>query len=214
MKQIRILVTDDHAMVRRGLVSFINANPNWTVCGQACDGREALAAAKKLKPDIAILDVTMPELNGLDAARQIKTACPQTEILMYTAIEDEDMIRSVFDAGAKSYILKTDITEHLGAALNALAAHKPYFTTTVGEVLFSRFLGDKTVSANQPKLSPREREILQLVAEGHANKDVAALLSLSLKTVETHRAAVMRKLKLDSLPALVRYAIRHRIISL
>ena len=214
MKQLRILLTDDHAIVRRGLAAFINAHPDWTVCGEACDGRQAVASAKKLKPDIVILDVTMPELNGLDAARQIKAACPATEILIFTAIEDEDLIRSVFDAGAKSYILKTEFIEHLGAALNALAAHKPYFTTEVGEVLFARFLGNRTVPADEPKLSSREREILQLVAEGHANKDVAALLSIGLKTVETHRAAVMSKLKLDSLPALVRYAIRHRIISL
>jgi DNA-binding NarL/FixJ family response regulator len=213
MKQIRILLADDHTMVRSGLAAFIRTNPNWTVCGEAEDGRQALASARKLKPDIVILDVTMPELNGLDAARQIKAECPETEILMYTAIEDEDMIRAVFEAGAKSYILKTEITGHLAAALNALAAHKPYFTTDVGEVLFARFLGDKTVSAEEVQLSRRERDVLQLVVEGYQNKEVADRLSISLKTVESHRAAIMRKLKLDSLPALVRYAIRHRIIS-
>jgi DNA-binding NarL/FixJ family response regulator len=200
-------------MIRRGLTGFVRTHENFAVCGEAEDGRIAVAMAKELRPDIVLLDVTMPNLNGIDAARQIRVASPSTEILMFSAVEDTHVIRELFEAGVKSYILKSEVTEHLNSALSALAVHRPYFTARVGEVLFARYLGDKTVSEEEEKLSSREREVLQLVAEGKSNKETAAALFITVKTVETHRAAIMRKLKLNSLAALVRYAIRNRIIS-
>jgi DNA-binding NarL/FixJ family response regulator len=212
MKQRRILIADDHPIVRRGLVAYIKGLPKYLVCEEVDDGLAAVASAKKLKPDIAILDHQMGELNGIEATRKIKAACPDTEVMLFTAVEDEVAIRAAFDAGAKSYIHKTELTEHLEAALEALANHRPYFTTRVGEVLFSRFLGDKTLPATHDELSPREREVLKLVAEGKPSKEICDMLSISLKTVETHRASIMRKLKLDSIAALVRYAIRNHII--
>jgi DNA-binding NarL/FixJ family response regulator len=210
---IRILIADDHPIVRRGLMDFISTHGEYSVCGEAEDGRKAVEKAKELEPDIVLLDVTMPNLNGIDAARQIKAARPSTEIMMFTAIEDEDVIRELFEAGVKSYILKTEVTQHLDSALSALAAHRPYFTPRVGEALFARYLGEKTTSPAEERLSSREREVLQLVAEGKSNKETAAALFINLKTVETHRAAIMRKLKLDSVAALVRYAIRNRVIT-
>jgi DNA-binding NarL/FixJ family response regulator len=211
--QTRILIADDHEILRQGLRHFIDAKSEYAICGEASDGRKAVEMAKELTPDIVLLDVTMPHLNGIDAARQIKAAMPTTEILMFTGVEDSNVIRQLFEAGVKSYILKTEVAEHLTSALSALAVHRPYFTSHVGEVLFQRYLGGKTVSAEDAELSPREREVLQLVCEGKSNKETAAALFISVKTVESHRATIMRKLKVDSVSALVRYAIRQGVIA-
>ena len=215
MNALRILIADDHEVVIQGLTALIENEPGWEVCGTATTGREAVDKAKELKPDIALLDMTMPELSGLEATRQIKRALPLTEVMVFSATRAEEVVAQVFDAGAKSYISKADAGRHLVAAIRSLAEHKPFFTPEVSEILFSRFLAADPRRSNgtaEQKLTAREREIVRLLAEGRSNKETAGLLGISIRTSETHRASLMRKLGLDSLPALVRYAIRNQII--
>ena len=212
--KLRILLADDHEIVRRGTRALIEQNSEWEVCGEAGDGRTAVALAEKLQPHIAVLDLGMPELNGLEAARQIKRALPACEILVFTGEEDDQLIHDVFAAGARSYILKSDISAHLVAAIEALSQHKHYFTTKISEVVFARYLDGKNAVAGGRDLTAREREIVQLLAEGKSNKATAAVLGISIKTVETHRATIMTKLQLDSFADLVRYAIRQKIVQL
>jgi DNA-binding NarL/FixJ family response regulator len=216
MEKIRVLIADDHQVMRRGVRAVVEMIPDWEVCGEASTGRDAVEMAERIQPEIVIMDVSMPELNGLEATRQIRKISPNTEVLMFTGLETEEMVRQVFEAGARSYILKTDGREQLESALRSLAEHKPYFTTKIGEILFARFLQGKTRvddEAAEGRLTDREREIVQLLAEGSSNKEVADTLGISVKTVETHRAAVMKKLKFKSFSDLVRYAIRNHIIS-
>ncbi|MEP6669212.1 MAG: response regulator transcription factor [Chthoniobacter sp.] len=216
METTKVLIADDHQVMRRGVRAVVELLPGWEVCGEAETGREAVEMVERLHPQIVVMDVTMPELNGLEATRQIKKIAPATEILMFTGLETEELIRQVFEAGARSYILKTDGREQLEAALRSLEAHKPYFTTQVGEILFAKFLHGKPRGedeATEGRLTDREREIVQLLAEGASNKEVADRLGISVKTVETHRAAIMKKLKFKSFSDLVRYAIRNHIIS-
>jgi two-component system, NarL family, response regulator NreC len=191
----------------------------WEVCSEVQTGREAVSEAERLRPEIAVLDIGMPELNGLEATRQIRKVSPETEVLIFTGHETEELVHQVFEAGARSYILKTDGKDHLEAALRSLAEHKPYFTTQVGEILFSKILSKKkSAGTEEPatttgRLTDREREIVQLLAEGKSNKEVADMLGISVKTTETHRAAIMKKLQLKAFSELVRYAIRNHIIS-
>ena len=215
MEKLRILLADDHEIVRHGVRMLIEKEAGWEVCGEAADGRAAVALAEKLAPDVVVLDMGMPELNGLEAARQIKRALPQTEVLIFTGEESEQMIHDVFAAGARSYILKSDIGGHLVAAIRTLGQHRHYFTSRISEVVFARYL-DGASGAGQDKtegLTPRERELVQLLAEGKSNKEAGAVLRISIKTVETHRAATMRKLRMDSFADLVRYAIRNKIVA-
>lgn len=214
--KLRILVADDHEIVREGVRRLVENVPGWEVCGEANDGRAAVALAEKLKPDVVVLDLGMPELGGIEAARQIRRALAATEVLVFTGEEDEQVIHEVFAAGARSYIVKGDVASHLIAAIEALGQHKHYFTTKTSEVVFARYLNGQSGAGSDKTegLTPREREVVQLLAEGKANKQVAAVLGISIKTVETHRAAVMRKLRLESFADLVRYAIRQKIISL
>lgn len=215
MEKLRILLADDHEIVRHGVRTLIEKEAGWEICGEAGDGRNAVLLAKKLRPDVVVLDLGMPELNGLDAARQIKHAVPKAELLIFTGEENEQLIHEIFAAGVRSYILKSDLGEHLVSAIRALGQHKHYFTSRVSEVVFARYL-DGTSGAGKDKtegLTPREREIVQLLAEGKSNKEVGTLLGISIKTVETHRAAIMRKLRLKAFADLVRYAIRNQIIS-
>ena len=215
MRTLRILVADDHGVVREGTRLLIERVPGWEVCGVAKTGREAVEQAKRLQPDIVVLDMSMPELNGLDAARQIKRALPKTELLIFTAHEREEVIREVFEAGVKSYILKADASSHLIEAIRSLSQHKPFFTNKVSEVLFSRIVDVAERDENLQSvrsLSAREREIVHLLAEGNSNKDVASALGISVRTAEAHRASILRKLGLDSIAELVRYAVRNGII--
>jgi two-component system response regulator NreC len=194
---------------------MIEQESDWEVCGEAADGRAAVSLAEKLAPDVVVLDLGMPELNGLEAARQIKRALPKTEVLVFTGEESEQLIHEIFAVGARSYILKSDVADHLMAAIRALGEHKHYFTSRISEVVFARYLdGDSGAGKDKTEgLSPREREIVQLLSEGRSNKEVGGVLGISIKTVETHRAACMRKLRLDSFAGLVRYAIRNKIIA-
>jgi two-component system, NarL family, response regulator NreC len=214
MKTVRILIADDHEVVREGMRLLLDRQANWEVCGVAKTGRDAVEQAKTLQPDIVVLDMGMPELNGLEAARQIKGFLPTAELLIFTGHEQEDLIREVFDAGVKSYILKGDASSHLVDAVRALSQHKPFFTTKVSEVLFAKFMSGagRDPAQGEEHLTKREREIIQLIAEGASNKEVAQKLGVSLRTAETHRANVLRKLNLSSVADLVRYAIRNNIV--
>ena len=213
---LRILIADDHDVMRQGTRAVIGNHPGWEVCGVASTGREAVAQAAELKPDLVIMDMTMPELNGLDAAGQIKRLLPTTEILMFTAHETDDLIRDAFEAGVKSFIFKSEAHHFLVEAIESLSRHKPFFTAKVSEILFSNILnrakGARDATEPGQRLSTREREIVQLIAEGKSNKEVAETLGISVRTAETHRASILRKLNLDSVADLVRYAIRNKII--
>jgi DNA-binding NarL/FixJ family response regulator len=213
---VRILIADDHDVMREGTRAVIERQPGWEVCGIATTGREAVDQALALEPDVVVMDMSMPELNGLDAAVKIKRRLPRTEILIFTAHETDDLIREVFESGAKGFINKSEAHELLVQAIQSLSEHKPFFTTKVSDVLFAEILNRSgaTPHATQTttQLSTREREIVQLLAEGRSNKEVAGTLGISIRTAETHRANVLRKLSLDSLADLVRYAIRHKMI--
>lgn len=212
---LRILIADDHDVMREGTRAVLERQPGWKICGMASNGREAVAQAMQLQPDIVIMDMSMPQLNGLDAALQIKRQLPRTEILMFAADETDELIRKVFETGVKSFICKTEAQTYLIDAVQSLSRHKPFFTSKVSEILFANILNrDLHSNGSQPgqRLSAREREIVQLLAEGGSNKEVASALGISVRTAETHRASILRKLKLDSIAGLVRYAIRNKII--
>jgi DNA-binding NarL/FixJ family response regulator len=215
MKPLRILIADDHEVVREGTRLMLESEPGWEVCGVATTGREAVEQAKELRPDIAVLDMSMPDLTGLEAARKIKRASPSSEVIIFTATESKELIRDVFESGAKSYILKADVGSHLVDAVKSVSQHKPFFTSKVAEVLFAKFLDrspDQPAAESAEPLSPRERDVVRLLAEGKSNKEVANLLGLSVRTAETHRANVMHKLGVSSLAELVRYAVRNKLV--
>jgi DNA-binding NarL/FixJ family response regulator len=207
---VRILIADDHDIVRRGLRLLLEDHPGWQVCGEAATGRAAVAMAKQLVPDITIVDLTMPELNGLEATRQIKAAVSGVEVLIFTMHESEKVMRETIAAGARGYLLKSDATRYVVSAVEALAAHKPFFTSKVSEMLLEGYLRAKTgqEDAGGP-LSAREREVVQLLAEGNSNKRIASRLDISVKTAETHRFRIMRKLGFNSLAEVVRHALRN-----
>src|SRR5918998_5579498 len=211
---VRILLADDHEIVRRGLKELLEEHVGWTVCAEAANGREAVALAAQTRPQVAVLDFSMPELNGLEATRRIRQAVPETEVLIFTMHESEELVRNVLAAGARGYLLKSDAARQLVPAVESLARHQPFFSGRVSEVVLGGFLSPeplKTTSRAAERLTSREREIVQLLAEGESNKQIATKLDLSVKTVETHRTSAMRKLGLKSLPDLVRFAIRNQI---
>jgi DNA-binding NarL/FixJ family response regulator len=213
MKPLRILIADDHELFRRGVAAELTQVPGWAVAAEATNGRDAVALAASLKPDIVVLDLTMPELNGLEAARQIILADPSARILILTAHESEQLVREVLSAGAKGYVLKSDAGKTLITALQALLEGGSFFTSNVARMVLDGYLRSESREAIPAQtLSAREREIVQLLAEGNSNKDIARVLNISVKTAETHRSNVMRKMGFDSLAELVRYAIRNNII--
>ena len=212
---LRILLADDHDIVRRGLKDLLEQHVGWQVCAEAANGREAVEFALQHQPHVAVIDLSMPELNGLEATRRIRQSLPDTEVLIFTMHESEELIREVLGAGARGYLLKSDAVRQLIPAVESLSQKRPYFAGRVSEVLLDSFLKKEQALLSSPtaeRLTSREREVVQLLAEGKSNKQIARLLDLSVKTVETHRAAAMRKLELNSLPDLVRYAIRMQII--
>ena len=212
---VRILLADDHDVVRHGLRHLLESEKGWEVCGEARDGREAVALAEQLQPDIAVLDITMPGLSGLEATRKIRAASPETEVLVFTMHESEELMREVFVAGARGYLIKSDAARYIVAAVEALTRHQPFFSSQVSATVLAAFLREgaaKQPGAGDASLTPREREVLQLLAEGHRNKEIARRLGVSVKTVETHRATVMHKIGAETVADLVRYAVRNRII--
>jgi two-component system response regulator NreC len=215
MSAVRVFIADDHLALQEGVRTVIEQQPGWEVCGTAASGREAVELVRKFSPDIVVLDLAMPELNGLEVLRRIKRFLPQTEVLIFTAHFEEALIRQAFSAGARSFIMKTEPLSSLVEAIRSLAEHKPFFTNKVSEVLFSRLVDAAEGNEDSKpvdRLSTREREIVQLLAEGKSNKDVAATLGISVRTAEAHRASVLRKLGIDSIADLVRYAVRNGII--
>jgi len=216
MAAFHILVADDHEVVRKGLVSLLQAQPEWQVCGEAGDGREAVEKALQLKPDVVILDIGMPSLNGLEATRQILKANPQARVLILTLHDSDQVVREVLNAGARGFLLKSDAARDLVAAVEALRHDKTYFTSKVAAMVLEGYLKGGTpgvaVTSGRNRLTPREREIVQLLAEGKSTKEVAVALGLSVKTAETHRSNIMRKLQLHSVSDLVLYAVRNNIV--
>ena len=213
---IRILLADDHALMRRGIRDLLMSDPEIEIVGEAGDGREAVRLAEKFKPDVMIMDLAMPELNGLDAIRQIRKEAPEIELLVFSMHDSEELIREVFAAGARGYVLKSDVALYLIDAVKSLARHKPFFTPRISEAILNSLVSTGTsgqVEAARPgPLSAREREILQLLAENKSNKDIAKALGISVRTVETHRRSVMQKLDANSIVELVHYAIRNGIV--
>jgi DNA-binding NarL/FixJ family response regulator len=216
MKKTRILLVDDHQVVRRGVAGLIaDACADWEVCGEASTGSEGVTAAAALKPDIVVMDISMPDMNGLEATREILKGSPGTEVLILSMHESDQMVYDVLGAGARGYILKRDAGTDLIAALEALRQHKPFFASKVSEVVLSGYLGRpgaSTADASSSRISTRERQIVKLVAESKSNKEVAFILQISVKTVESHRANILEKLGLHSVAELVRYAIRNNIV--
>jgi DNA-binding NarL/FixJ family response regulator len=212
---LRIMVADDHEVVRHGVRALLDGHPGWEVVAEAADGRDAVEKAIQLKADIVILDIGMPNLNGLEATRQILRSLPQARILILTMHESEQVVREVLEAGARGFLLKSDAGRDLVAAVEALQRHKTFFTSKVAEMVLESFLKSKPRPADQAEreiLTPREREIVQLLAEGKSTKEVAVALGLSVKTAETHRSNIMRKLNLHSISELVLYAVRNNIV--
>lgn len=216
MKPLRILIADDHELIRDGLKRLLTSRRGWQVCGQASNGREAVDKADKLNPDVVVLDFSMPELNGLEAACQIRKRMPQTEVLILTMYEDGQLIQKALAAGARACVLKSDANELLIQAVATLAQHKTFLTPKVSRIVTERLmqLASKARSrapATQ-ELPPREREVLQCVAEGKSSKQIASHLGLNVKTIEAHRAHLMQRLRLHSVPDLVLYAVRNKIV--
>jgi len=211
---VRILIADDHEVVRRGLRALLEGHPGWQICAETIDGREAVEKAAQLRPDVVILDLGMPGLNGLEAARQIREASPLCEVLILTMHESEQVIREVLAAGARGYVLKSDAGRDLVNAVEALSRHKTFFTSSVAEMVVKGYLsgGQDGEQGGLSVLTNREREVIQLLAEGKGNKEVADLLGISVRTAETHRTNIMRKLDCHSMSDLVRYAIRNSLI--
>lgn len=208
---LRILIADDHDVVRSGLRSIIEARSDWIVVAEAGDGKEAIQKAHQAPPDIAIVDYGLPVINGVEVIRQIKTRHAQVEALMFTMHDDEALIVEALEAGARAYLLKTDARALLVAAIEALAAHKPFFTGRISETLLNSFLSNRP-EGRKDALAPRERMVVQLIAEGNSNREISEILHVSIKTVEAQRASAMKKLQLNSTAALVRYAIRNKFI--
>jgi DNA-binding NarL/FixJ family response regulator len=213
---VSILIADDHDVVRRGVKSLLQSHPGWEVCGEASDGREAVDLAKKLKPQIVILDASMPKLSGLDATRQILAALPRTEILIFTMHESEELVTAVLEAGARGFVLKTDQGRDLERAVTALTEHQTFFTSSIAEMVLGGFLERKrkppTSKNKAGLLTAREREVIHLLADGKSNKEVATALGIATKTAEAHRINIMRKLNVHSIAEVVRYAVRNQLL--
>jgi DNA-binding NarL/FixJ family response regulator len=213
MDGLRILLADDHSLVRRGIRLLLGARAGWQICGEAADGREALEKVNELQPDILILDLNMPELNGLEVTRRVHKILPRVEVLVLTVQDSEQVMRQVLQAGARGYILKSDAGNELLAAVDAVRRHHLFLSSQASRMLRgSSVLPAKDNMVPKDPLSPRERQFLQLLAEGKSTKEIATVLNITIKTAETHRSNIMRKLDLHHVTELVRYAIRNRIV--
>jgi DNA-binding NarL/FixJ family response regulator len=216
VNSLRILIADDHDLIRRGIRDLLQSHPGWKICGEATTGRDAVDKAEKLKPDIAILDISMPDLNGLEASRRIRKASPRTQVLILSMHCSDHLTREIVDAGVRGYIVKSDSARDLVIAVETLSNHRPFFTPLATEVILSNLNAagpiTKTPESIRDRLTSREREIVQLLAEGKSSKEIASFLNLSVKTVETHRTNLMRKLDVHNVSELVRYAVRNQII--
>jgi DNA-binding NarL/FixJ family response regulator len=215
MKNVRILIVDDHDVVRKGLRAVISAHEGWEVCGEAGTGAGAVTLALQEKPDVIIMDIHMPDLNGLDAAQAILAQLPSTQVLILSAHESESLIRRMLASGARGYVLKADICEDLISAVESICKGRLYFTSSVSDFVLNEYKAGVLQSSDTPQrtgLTAREREVLQRLAEGRGNKEIATSLGISVRTVESHRANLMSKLKAHSLSDLVRWAVQNELI--
>ena len=223
MPPVRLLVADDHEIVRKGLRTVLETRPGWEVAAEASDGREAVEKAIEVKPHVAILDISMPSMNGLEAAQKILKYVPQTKILILSIHDSDVMVHNILQAGVRGYLLKSDATRDLVTAVDALLRNKTFFTPRVGQMVLEGYLGKNMEAGKNAseadnseidilRLTARQREIVQLLAEGKSSKEVAGALGISVKTVETHRANIMQRLDCHSVTELVRYAVRNQII--
>ena len=214
--KLRILIADDHELVRRGLKVLLSPRSNWTVCAEAVSGREAVSLAVQHQPDIVIMDISMPGLNGLEATRKIRKILPKTQVLILSLHYSDQLVRDIVDAGARGYLLKSDASRDIVNAIEALAMHRPFFTSGAAQIVLDGFCKADSAAGGvllkAQRLSSREREIVQLLAEGQSSKEVAVTLGISVKTAETHRSNIMRKLEIHSVSELVRYAVRNRMV--
>jgi DNA-binding NarL/FixJ family response regulator len=208
---LRILIADDHEIVRKGMRDVIEAHPGWEVCAEASDGQQALDLALKEKPDVAVLDVSLPILNGVALTRHLQKECPKTRVLLFTMHDDDETVSGGLAAGARGYVLKSDSESHLEAAISALQANRLYFSSPVSELLLDSALNERKRSRLE-SFTLRELEVAQLIAEGNVNKQIARRLNISIKTVESHRAAAMRKAGVRTAAEFVRFAIKHNLI--
>jgi DNA-binding NarL/FixJ family response regulator len=216
LNNLRILIADDHEIVRKGLTTLLASRSGWVICAEAGTGRDAVALAAKHRPDIVVMDIAMPELNGLEATRQIRKMLPKTQVVILSLHYSDQLVREVVDAGARAYVLKSDASSELVIAIEALANNRPFFTSGATQVLldgFSRLLSDEPQAPLMYKpLTARQREVAQLLAEGKSSKEVALVLAISVKTAETHRVNIMRRLGMHSVSQLVRYAVKNHMI--
>lgn len=215
MKPIAILIVDDHSVVRRGLRALLETQPGWTICGEASNGNEGVEKAGQQQPDVVILDIGMPEMNGVLATVRIREVAPQARVLVLTMHNSEELIQSCLEAGAQGYVLKSDAERDLVSAVEALVQHKTYFTQSATNVLLESLRDKQKEAAEESsgeRLTSREQEVVQLLAEGRSNKEVAASLGIATRTVESHRANIMSKLHLGTFSELMRYAIRKKIV--
>jgi DNA-binding NarL/FixJ family response regulator len=214
LQELRILIADDHELMRRGVRALLEAQAGWKVVGEASDGRELMRKITLAKPDIVVIDIGMPHLNGLEAARRVRQAFPEIKILILSMYDSERVARDVLDAGARGYVTKADAARDLVLAVEALRRNRTFFTSRVEQLVLESFLQGENGGAAAPaeRLTSRQREIVQLLAEGKSSKEIAVDLELSVKTVETHRANIMRRLSCHSIGDLVVYAIRNEIV--
>jgi DNA-binding NarL/FixJ family response regulator len=216
MRPLRILIADDHEVVREGVRAILEAQPGWSIVAESENGLDAIEKARETTPDIALLDISMPQMNGLEAAKQILKLRPETQVLILSMHETNDLVQDVLDAGARGYVLKTDSKRDLVNAVRSLSEGRPFFTSKVAEMVLEGYrhrgepVGDHVYFGEA--LTTRERQVVQLLAEGKSTKEIAVALEISIKTAETHRANIMRKLDLHSLADIVRYAIRNKMI--
>ena len=214
--ELRLVVADDHDIVRRGLRDLLEAHVGWKVVAEATTGTDAVKKVREIKPDVAILDISMPSLNGLEAARRIIESGSKTRILILTILDSDTLIKEMLDAGVKGYVLKSDAARDLVLAVEALQHGKTFFTSKVAEMVLDGYLKKaKNPNETEPgasRITPRQRDILRLLAEGKTSREAAAALGMSIKTAETHRATLMKRLNCHSITDLVRYAVRNKII--
>lgn len=208
---IRIVIADDHEVVRSGLRSIVECHERWEVVGEAENGKMALSTVLATKPDILITDYSLPFINGIEVTRQVRQRLPMTEVLIFTMHDTDAIFTEALAAGARAFLLKSDAKQYLILAIESLASHKPFFTGKLSERMLVSYLA-KQDGRTGPMLSPRERMVVQLIAEGNSNKQISTILSISIKTIESQRAAAMKKIEATSTASIVRYAIRNRLI--
>jgi DNA-binding NarL/FixJ family response regulator len=208
---LRVLIADDHEIVRKGVRDLIEAHPGWEVCGEAADGESALRVALHEKPDVAVLDVGLPVLNGVALTRRLRQEGVTTNVLLFTVHDDDETVSAALAAGVRGYVLKTENEHYLEAAISALGANRPYFSSFVSQVLLEAATRERKKSRIE-SFTMREIQVAQLIAEGNSNKQIARSLEISVKTVESHRAAAFRKAGARTAAELVRFAIKHNLI--